>query len=223
MKIGVCISGATKLIENSLETINKLKEKYDVKLFIHTWDFQDEKLLKENSFSGGHNKYDVNNIKLKFSPDRIKIEKFEDKYKYFQNLLSTTPFVAYHRRDVGIYSMYYSLYMSNLLKIEYEKENNKLDCVIRIRFDTKIHDNFYLESYNLDKLNIPIGEDWGGINDRFAFARSEIMDLYSMIYPNLESGKFNIFHPETIMMHNIQGYSIPVDRINLKTSINNVY
>jgi hypothetical protein len=115
--------------------------------------------------------------------------------------------------------MYYSIFKSNELKKEYEKENNiTFDCVIRSRFDSDIISELEIESYDLSKVNIPIGKDWGGLNDQFAFGNSDSMDIYSDLINNLSSVN-SLYHPETMLQNYITLKNLNINRCVLDARI----
>jgi len=90
----------------------------------------------------------------------------------------------------GILSLFYSMERANDHKREYENKNNfKYDCVIRLRTD-----EFFMRpigpisTYDMNLVNVL--KDWVhldyGLNDRFAFGSSELMDKYLDVYSNFE-------------------------------------
>jgi hypothetical protein len=229
MNVAICLSGAIKFIDNGLFTINKLSNTYDTKLFIHSWKIQDFANFNSNSWSAQPTREFVNyqdhhseNVFDRYKYESILVEPYEDKETYFRDIFDTIKFNRYERSDLGILSMFYSLHQSNLLKKQYEENNNiKFDCVIRMRSDSFIKHDLTLENYNLNNLNVPCGCDWGGINDQFAFGNSYIMDLYSEVFNNIKTIKRSIYHGETILRESVELYNINVDRPNIEVLINN--
>lgn len=89
-----------------------------------------------------------------------------------------------------IYSMFYSVMMSNQLKLKYEEDNNfKYDLVIMVRSDLffDIDTNFVLDT-NVLNINDNM---YSGIhvnkflNDHFCISSSENIDKYSSLYKNI--------------------------------------
>jgi len=234
MNVAICLSGAIKFVDNGLHTINKISSLYNTKLFIHSWEIEDFINFNSHSLSirnvslsnGNFSYYDhyENNMFDKYKYENISIERYEDKQKYFQDIFNNIKFDIYEQRhDLGVLSMFYSIYKSNELKVQYEKKNNiKFDCVIRIRSDSLIRNDLILTEYNMNNLNIPNGGDWGGLNDQFAFGNSDVMNLYSETFNNIKKIKRSMYHPEMILRESMELYSINIDRPSVEVSINNV-
>jgi hypothetical protein len=228
MNIAICLSGAIKFIENGLITIDKISNLYDIKLFIHSWEIEDFVNFNSNSWIGLKNNfnyanYHQNNIFDRYNYTDIEIEKYNNKKIEFEHFFNSFKFENYgQRNDIGLISMFYSIYKSNMLKIKYEKDNNiEFNCVIRMRSDSLLINNIILEEYDMNNLNIPSGRDWGGLNDQFAFGNSNIMNLYSETFNNIEKINRGLYHPETILKQSIELYNINVHRPDIEISINN--
>lgn len=219
MKFAVCLSGYPKFIDKSLQSIDKIKNYGDVKIFIHTWNISDVEKFRSTCWNPNLNKDAVSLINDLFNPESILIENFENNKYYLESIFNSHAFTKFARRDIGPISMYYSIFRSNKLKIEYEQKNKmNFDCCVRMRFDSDIKDDFNIKNYDLNLLNIPQGKDWGGINDQFAFGNSGDMDKYSNVIYGIVG---DIYHPETILMNHLHANKINVSRINLKVEINN--
>ena len=219
MKFAVCLSGYPKFIDKSLQSINKIKNYGDVKIFIHTWNISDIEKFKYTCWSPNLDKNPISLINDLFNPESILIENFENNKYYLENILNSHMFTKFARRDIGLISMYYSIFKSNQLKFEYEQKSKiNFDCCIRMRFDSDIKDDFNIKNYDLNLLNIPQGKDWGGINDQFAFGNSALMDKYSNVIYGIVG---DTYHPETILMNYLNANKINPARINLNVGINN--
>jgi hypothetical protein len=85
-------------------------------------------------------------------------------------------------------SQFYSIHKCNMLKEEYSIDNNVLyDCVIRIRYDTKL--GFILNCNNvpMDRLYyINIGQKDNMISDWFNMGSNMIMNIFSSAFLNLK-------------------------------------
>jgi hypothetical protein len=121
-----------------------------------------------------------------------------------------------------LYSSWYSIQKSNLLKEEYRLEQNlKYDYVIRARFDSQLNKILICKNYNPNYLytdkrfNLPprMIEDW------FGFGSNIIMNIYSSAFNYIEhavniSNNFDkIFCGETLVyemmrIHNIKHIAI---------------
>jgi hypothetical protein len=224
MKIAICLSGSMRNLEKSLKSIRHISETGDVKLFIHTWLFKDEQnLKKQRSFQ----KDGENFLFLfdNFDYESIHIDKFESKLDYFTYLKNIKNFkIRQYADKINHISMFYSIYISNNLKISFEKENNFLfDIVYRMRFDSEISNPNELVKQKIENntIIIPTKEkDYGGINDQFAFGPSNAMDKYSNLFNNIEN--FNTYqnNPEQILKEYLKTQNIEIKRNNLYVLIN---
>ena len=96
-------------------------------------------------------------------------------------------------------SMYLSIYKCNELKKQFEQENRfKYDAVLRMRADFGF--NHELPQYVLEQLDKIHVRDTGfgeGINDQFAIASSELMDIYANCFNNITDDLHS--HPEKML------------------------
>lgn len=235
MKIAVCISGNIRYPHIGLESIKKIFPNDFVKIFIHTWKVTDRNSFLE-TISGLQFKEHDNiletqfNFLEKYNYEKLLIEDYESRKVRFNeiyNSLNLLPFqdneCIVPRYDIGPISMHYSIYRSNQLKCDYEKENYMtFDKVIRMRFDSDFEGKeLYLNNFP-DCVNIPEGEDWcGGINDQFALGSSLAMDWYSDLYNYIDQINGVQYHPESILRRYFEMRNIPVNRINFTVRINN--
>jgi len=87
------------------------------------------------------------------------------------------------------------------------------DVVISYRLDVKSKDELNLNIEN-NKLYIPEGKDYGGINDQMAYGSFEVMKKYMMMYNSLydilERGC--VFHPETLLKKYLDNIKIDIVR-----------
>ena len=128
--------------------------------------------------------------------------------------------------------MHYSIWKSNELKKQYEKENDIIfDVVIRIRYDSLIEDQFNLSNYIDGDIFIPFGGDWGGttcgfgqagINDQFAIGKSKIMDSYSNMFNCFADCLSSDYHSEMLFRTYLKKKNINPRRIPLIVEINNM-
>lgn len=224
MKVAICLSGGIKYPELSIKGIKKLRDKYDCSIFIHTWSITNTNSFIENSANSqilnNSNEYYIS----QYSPTSVNIGNFDiEKEKIqsyfndlkFQNMCPTT-------HGIGPLSMFYSIEQSNNIKKQYELNNKmKFDCVVRMRFDSDIQSEIEFENFDLSKLNVPIGRDYDGLNDQFAFGNTNIMDLYSITYSTLPFLQKTLYHPEHILKQNIEYHKIEINRVNIFVEINN--
>ena len=228
MNIAICVSGSIRYPELGLKSINKIIPK-GAKIFIHTWkNVRSGKFLKTihrlKEKEGIKEMIDTNFDLLEYSYEKLKVDDFSELYDDFKSLYDSLKFNSYERDDVGILSMYYSLYQANKLKSEYEKENNiTFDKVVRMRFDS----DFVNESLDLRKtasLDLCIPDtrfDYTGINDQFAIGSSQVMDIYSNIYQDMPELTKGHYCGEEILKQQLDKHNIIPTRIKFPVNKNN--
>jgi hypothetical protein len=236
MKVAICISGNIRYPHIGLESIKKIVPNDCIKIFIHTWKIVDTESFLKTIF-GLQSKEPDNIFETQFNflehynYEKLLIEDYdESKHSEFEaihNSINLLPFqqgaCIVPRHDVGPISMHYSIYKSNQLKCDYEKENNMIfDKVIRMRFDSNFGGNELHLNNIPNGINIPRGEDWcGGINDQFAVGSSDAMNLYSNLYNHIDKIRDVQYHPETMLRKYFEMYNIAVNRFDFRVVINN--
>jgi hypothetical protein len=178
MKIALCFSGQPRFAENGYPYYKgNLIDHYDTDTFVHIWNDPDKVGLP---YEGGlGQKYDIQSPE---TPSKIldlyKPKKFlcepQKKFEIYEkcNTCSKDPSV--------VYSMFYSRFMANKLKSEYEKENNfKYDVVFYTRFDFALNTKFDFSSLDLSYVYIP---DFDTFNDQCGFGSSLVIDMACDIY-----------------------------------------
>lgn len=234
MKIAICISGGMKYPEKSLMSLRKIIPN-DHKIFIHTWNITDKGSYLHNSGKEQLKPYgkkelisylkdctenDLDKLEC-YNYEKLLVENFEDLKPTFQEYFDSMTFSSYQRRDVGFFSMCYSLFKCNELKCQYEKENNMVfDRVVRMRFDSDIVNNI-----DVTKLKGPLylekhTGNWGGISDQFAIGDSKSMDHYCNAYNNIVNMQHVKYHAESLIsehLSTIEYVEVPFNvRINGK-------
>lgn len=122
-----------------------LFDKYDVDVFVHSWNDNEENITKY---------YKPKKMLLE-DQDEFK-QKFEssDDYKNFKYGLKDVKYYS-ARVKYKDYSQFYSIYQSNKLRLEYQKEHNfTYDIIILTRFDLDIKINKDLNSYDMTKFYV---------------------------------------------------------------------
>jgi hypothetical protein len=235
MKIAVCISGAVRYPHLGLQSIQKIIPNNFVKVFIHTWKINNRDSFLNTLFGLEYKEIDKTvETNLSFlecyNYEKLLIENYEECEKRFKKLFDSLKFAPATsedkqiRTDVGPISMHYSIYQSNQLKVQYEKENNIVfDWVIRMRTDSDFRSDV-LDMNNLtEELNIPTGEDWSpeSINDQFAIGTSGAMNLYSSLYHNIHCTQSAKYYPERIFCLHLKNMNLMPNRIEFPVRINN--
>jgi hypothetical protein len=236
MKIAVCISGGVRYPHLGLQSIQKIIPNEYVKVFIHTWKINNRDSFLSTVAGLQHKEVDKiveTNLSLleDYNYEKLLIENYDECQKKFEKLLNNLKFVPstdpedeYPRSDAGPISMHYSIFKSNQLKGEYEKENNiTFDWVIRMRTDSDFKSNILDVRSLSGELNIPSGEDWSdsGINDQFAIGKSNAMDLYSNLYNNFHHNQSVKYYTERILYSHLKNMNLVPNRIDFPVRINN--
>ena len=176
-KVALCLSGQPRFIQDGFLTFKKnLVGFKDMDIFIHSWD---------NSSPGNNHNLthleDVDNIFNFYKPKDYIIE--EQKFDIAPSGLSHDEFVHY--------SMFYSMYIANKLKIDWEtKKDFKYDCVIKSRFDLALLEKLNVLDYDLTHINSPdVCGNPKVISDWFNFSSSKNMDIYLDVYKNMQNYK----------------------------------
>tara|TARA_R100000406_G_C3093482_1_gene120103 strand:+ start:42 stop:752 length:711 start_codon:yes stop_codon:yes gene_type:complete len=228
MNIAICVSGSIRYPELGLKSINKIIPK-DTKIFIHTWkNVKSGRFLKTihrlQAKEGIKEMIDTDFDLLQYQYENLQVDDFDIVYERIQSLYDSIKFNSYGRNDVGILSMYYSIYQANKLKCEYEKSNDIIfDRVIRMRFDS----DFVNELLDLRKtitfdLCIPDTRfDYTGINDQFAIGSSKTMDIYSNIYQDIHDLTECDYCGEEILKKQLDKHNITPTRIKFPVNKNN--
>lgn len=238
MNIAVCLSG---LMDNSNASLNSIKNiipNENIKIFIHTWEIDNsQQYLNDTPFPDNH--LDKNEVKReqdlnikKYNAEKILIENYTKTRRLFQKIyekLKRDPnppkYIGYERHDVGIISMWYSILKANQLKCNYEKNNNIIfDKVIRMRFDTDFFNVDLVLDNNINSIQIPLGNNWGGICDQFAIGPSDEMNHYSNLFAHLLKMENIYYHPETLLKKYLDTFPTknPIDRFSFNVGINGV-
>jgi hypothetical protein len=264
-KIAICISGIPKFWQHSIKSIQKYFP--DADIFVHMWHLDENTITSIKTNGGGftainHGDYNkqtsyksytqLNEETLvkTFAPKKYTIENLNDYKSKFevirQKLISESWSLSHAAKNVGMVSMFYGIEQVTLLKNQYELENKiKYDIIVRMRFDSNIHDiqnlsdnsirpkslftnnikiynKYWWLEFDNDTLVIPEGNDYGGICDQFWFASSELFDQVSKAYSNLENiiKSCKRYHPETVFKFHLK--NIKIKRIPIFVGINNV-
>lgn len=229
-KIAVCISGGIKFHEKGLATIQKLSSIHDVKVFIHTWNIKDVSIYDKNSWHGSlvsrGNVSKISDVLEQYPVERIIIDDFETKRIHFENLLKecSSNLIFTDRKDIGILSMFYSIWKSNQIKNDANSEiGEAFDCVIRMRFDSDLKsiENFDISNLQDNNVCIPAGQDWNGLNDQFAYGTTNAMNVYSSLILNFRNFRNCNYNPEVLLKNYLRAAKINVLRQNITVNINN--
>ena len=237
MRVALCFSGGIKYPENGLQSLKKIFPSCDVKIFMHTWDIheRDDFLKTVHGLTCKEPEKTVItdfNFLSRYNYENLLIENYDTKQQEFEEIFNSLIFKEYPTTSdgrnigVGMISMHYSIWKSNQLKKYYEKcHQMKFDLVVRMRYDSEFPFTINFLDYvdnPEEMIYIPWGDDWlGGINDQFAIGNSEIIDIYSNVFVNLQNYQYLPYHPETILRTHLNENNIKIKRINYPVRINN--
>jgi hypothetical protein len=220
MKVAVCLSGAIKHPEKSLESLKRIYPNDYLKVFIHTWKIKSNVDYHSDSFSGSSGLVDLN-ILSEYNADDILIENYNIKRKKFKFMYENLEFSFEGRADIGVMSMYYSIFKSNQLKRKYERKNKILfDKVIRMRFDSDFRDKDLILDENINEVQIPLGKDWAGVNDQFAIGPSKQMNIYSNLFNKIDKLQDGSYNPERFLRDYLSRNGVSTQRFEFQIYIN---
>lgn len=193
MKIALCLSGYFGKTSNTSDAIagysyikKKLLSKYDVDVFIHSWDLSKEQEV-EDLYKPVGKKFELQKDFFDQLSRLNENDFFGEKGQYYHNSMFKTFSVSYSRKE------------SVLLKKQHEMQNNFIyDCVIMTRFDLgqrgKEHpQKYYATNFNFNQnLNMDYiySAYWDQLNHGFAdhwfFSNSKNMDIVSCLHDKLD-------------------------------------
>lgn len=211
MKVAVLITGQPIAgIKNSSHVLNNIIAPNNADVFMHMWYDKDYPIGEKSDKSRECNfEEDIDKKLLDiYKPKAYCIEKqrfsqfenYDGTYyklpeKYLNNYCDMPGNKELTRKEIENriikythLSQFYSVFKCNMLKEEYSIENNVLyDCVIKIRYDTKL--GFKLDCSNIDMNNLyymNLGHKDNIISDWFNMGNSMIMNIYSSVFLNLK-------------------------------------
>jgi hypothetical protein len=171
MKVSLCLSGQIRSQTLVRDSIKKyLIDPYDCDVFCHFWHRYDN--LKYQNY---YNKSDTDQYGS-YSSDSVK--EIVDFYKPI-SLKYQFPLFEQNTK-----SMLFSIYESNNLRTEYEKNLGIVyDVVIRSRYDILFKSQLIIEEVKdntIYTINRPGG--CGGYNEWVVYGKPNVMNVYSNIY-----------------------------------------
>ena len=124
----------------------------------------------------------------------------------------------------NMYSMFYHNYKAmELIKNFQDKHNTTFDAVIKYRADIYSQDIINIENnIDNDTVFIPVGSDWGGVNDQVAYGNFNSMYKYSSCFLKFHKYAefYNVFHPETILKLHLIMNNLKENRFNYNYKLN---
>jgi hypothetical protein len=209
MKIALCLSGMPRTVEQGYASLKEiLLDKYDVDVFIHTWQEEGykptswaEKPIYAPPTGSSELRYsNIIKVLTLYKPISFQIDKYHVYREYYRR---ADKFKLLHRYC----SMLESIYIANKLKTVYELNNNfTYDCVIRCRFDIGFQHFIPFEEFDLANNIYVQNVLWWNIkrqiNDWFAFGSSKNIDIWCDLYKHMEEIRDAITDNEFIEVYN---------------------
>lgn len=224
MKVALCLSGHLRTFRNTAKSLkDNIIDPLNCDVFIHTWD-----VLGSPT---GKNPGDVNNQDTQIidimpeiydllNPTLISIERQKDKLEELKfktrDIIIPIDEKQFIMQHIGLHiSMFYSLYMSNNIRKEYEEENQiKYDMIIRCRPDIFLKTKLNLSMFpDKNKIYVPEIATYveNGINDQMAIGYADVMEYYFNIYNDVENYyryHYSTVRPEVIIKYYLNKYNI---------------
>jgi|SaaInlV_150m_DNA_2_1039686.scaffolds.fasta_scaffold10583_3 hypothetical protein len=213
MKVAVLITGQPIAgIKNSSHVLNTIIAPNNADVFMHMWYDKDSPIgeksdkSRECSFDEDIDKQLLDIYKPKaYCIEKQRFSQFENydgtyyklPEKYLNNYCDMPGNKELTRKEIENriikythLSQFYSVFKCNMLKEEYSIENNVLyDCVIKIRYDTKLGFKLDCSNIDIDMNNLyymNLGHKDNIISDWFNMGNSMIMNIYSSVFLNLK-------------------------------------
>lgn len=173
MKTALLISGLPRCIDRGFPSIrDALIKPNNPDIFIHTWGNPGDHGLREK----------ITNL---FHPNMLTIEEPKIIHNTHMNLdrMMASHGRSYQRHKFVemVYSMWYSILQANLLKEHNRLEHNiHYDYIIRARFDITYTKAIDVKNYDSNIIHTAHRPDLPPemVDDRFAFASNELMNIY---------------------------------------------
>lgn len=195
---------------------SNLLDRYDVDVFISTWD--------------SPNVYNL--IKL-FNPIAVDIEDYTIQFtKKFKDIVKEDEFkLETNANLVSACAMWYKTMKVNQLMINHSKWFGEYDIVIKTRPDIRIEQPIEFINPNSNTIYIPRGWDWSeGIGDLMAYGNVKTMNDYCTLFYEFKSiiKEMHKINPERILKTYLEKFDeIKIERpeidltlrdINIKTT-----
>jgi len=208
MKIALCFSGQPRQVSEGYNVSiykNLIEPNNITDVFVHTWFRREWKngtpYQTVNRPIWNFNKSMIEDIEKLYNPLKMEVEDDTDYHDFInENYINNENYISDEKRVILYsYPRFLSIYKSNKLKNEYEKEHGfEYDVIIKARFDLYIRDIIInIKDLDMSKFHIPVyasrpfiedetfpTSDWG-VNDQFAIGNKKNMDIYADLVNNI--------------------------------------
>lgn len=235
MKVALCLSGHLRTFRATYGSLlQNIIEPLGCDVFLHTWDVISAPTTK-NGQDITHRSLKtmdyIEDIKKLYNPVFFQIE---DEQQWLAETRPKTHGIKIKAQDIKFIadevvfhlSMFYSVYMANQLRKEYESDNDiKYDLIIRCRPDIHFHHKLDLNSFKKQNcIYVPkiATYDRNGMNDQVAVASPHIMDIYCDAHLSvLDYYKTGCCtpRPERLYKFHMDKNKIPVHHIDINYDI----
>jgi len=204
LRLALCLSGQARSYKKAHEYIKRnLLDQYQVDVFAHTWRPSTSRV---SLYEGIKSLYDPINFVM------------DENLPQETNNDIPVPNASHPANFCT--SMFFSIYRANDMCVRYKTLNNiKYDYVIRSRFDIAL--NKVIDFASLKPGVIYTSKDTEDpnplLNDQFAIADPETMNLYSSTFLNLRwlSGRGVPLCGHAMLEANLNHFCIPVERMDI--------
>lgn len=203
-RIALCLSGQPRSYKKAHSYIkHNLLDKHIVDVFAHAWRPQIARMAVFDEIGRLYNP--IQFIMDDALPESINSDLFVPNASHPANFCT---------------SMFFSIYRSNDFRVREEaKTGKKYDFVVRSRFDLAL--NKYIDFSTLEKGKVYVSKDTDGpnplLNDQFAIADPETMNIYASTYLFLRQYAARGTHlcGHSMLEAQLNHFNIPVERIDI--------
>lgn len=204
MYVAVCISGVPRNCYFPT-WVGKICQKYNTKVFVNYWKPHAD-FLQHSNTPGPRDAYvlDENIYKYPNTESFFSQNDWDEMKPVFEDIFSKVELGQRVRNDLGVISMFYSLYQAQLMAEKYEQEHKIVfGVVIRSRMDTFVKAgqwDYDLTKFDLNNTLYYPDYNVNTCNDHWGFSSSEIMKKYGRVYENIvELTKKSGYWPERML------------------------
>jgi hypothetical protein len=200
MRVAICLSGHMRTVRSCVKSIKKcIIEPNNCEIYVSTWDDWGYTSYK-NAIT-----WDQWTSKIKIIPEpdiKITTKELKDLFPEATEIqiepiqpiieeISTTIIesiknkprsVTYNDSNIALITRFMCMYYKIKKCNELTKKNGPYDMIIRCRPDLEFSQPCKLPIPKPNSIYVPVHNNYGYINDQFAWGNPEILDIYSSIY-----------------------------------------